>query len=62
LDVGFLYTSLALVPMNYFRILDQHFKCANGFYITRDKVCNRWIDCEESHLDERFCKLIFVIF
>lgn len=50
------------IMMNFTVVLvyvfsDAHFRCANGFHITMDKVCNRWIDCDESHLDESECKL-----
>ncbi|XP_052762517.1 G-protein coupled receptor GRL101-like isoform X2 [Mya arenaria] len=34
---------------------DQHFQCENGFYIQRKKVCNGYIDCQETQADETNC-------
>lgn len=32
-----------------------HFRCENGFYIHKDRVCDGWPDCYESHADETNC-------
>ncbi|KAH3712789.1 hypothetical protein DPMN_072547 [Dreissena polymorpha] len=31
---------------------DEHFQCENGFYITRNKVCIGFIECQETQADE----------
>ncbi|XP_041362016.1 G-protein coupled receptor GRL101-like [Gigantopelta aegis] len=34
-----------------------HFKCPSGLYIHRKVVCDGWVDCRHTHLDETDCGL-----
>ena len=40
----------------HFVLSDEHLRCGNGLYVHKDRICDGWADCYETHDDETNCK------